>query len=126
MSSSSRSRTTASSATDSDSHFSSTVKRIYRDYEHREIPKEKIALLSERLTQIWTSLPSRLAQSEGYRVIDYLERLIVDQKIHDPFFILVVSTLAKNNHFFQSLLADQQRFQPLLTSKIGKAIYLMR
>ena len=81
-----------------------------------------MSLFSERLSQIWT----RSSQGEGYRVLDYLERLIIEQKINDHFFILITSTLATNVNFFQSLLNDQQRFQRLLTTNIGKPIYLMR
>lgn len=122
MSSSSRTRTPVSTANANDSLFFDTVKRIYRDYAHRQIPTEKISLFSERLSQIW----AKSSQSEGYRVIDYLERLIIEQKINDHFFILITSTLATNVNFFQSLLNDQQRFQRLLTTNIGKPIFLMR
>ena len=113
-----------------ESFFLNTIKRIYSEYESRKISTEKIPIISEKLYEIWMKpkIVSNVINrnNEGYQVIEYLEQLISDNKMNDNFFILIISTLAKNQNFYHSLLNDHQRFQQLLNLSIRKPVYLVK
>jgi hypothetical protein len=102
------------------------ITRIHHDYEHSDVSREKMSIFSEKLDRLWSNLPARLVNIEGYHVVDYLERLLIDEKIHDEFFILLTRTMATNVYFYHLLLSDHQRFHGLFTRTLGKPIYLMR
>jgi len=102
-----------------------TIKKIDFEYEHLEISTEKFQILSEKLYHIW--MKSEINRNiEGYYVIEYLEQLIIDNKMNDNFFILIINTLSKNENFYQSILNDHQRFKQLFNLSIRKAVYLIR
>lgn len=115
-----------SSRKENDSLLLNTIKKIYVEYEHLEISTEKFQMLSERLYQTWIRSPINNRNMEGYYVIEYLEQLIVENKMNDNFFILIINTLSKNEHFYQILLNNHQRFQQLFNLSIRKPVYLMR
>lgn len=115
---------------DSESPLLNSIKRIYNEYEYREISTEKIQLLSEKFYHLWMR-PQLLSSStnknnEGYLVVEYIEKMLSNERINDHFFILIVSTLAKYQNFYQSFLSDHQRFKKLFNSSIRKPVYLMK
>ncbi|CAF3472259.1 unnamed protein product [Rotaria sp. Silwood1] len=127
MSSSSR----ISSLVESESLLLNTIKRTYNEYEFREISLEKIQILSEKFYQIWMrpQIMSNIINrnNEGYLVVEYLEQLLLLQdKMNDNFFILIINTLIKNLNFYRSLLNDHKRFKQLFNLSIRKPVYLMR
>lgn len=110
--------------------FLNTIKRISYEYEHYENSTEKIQALSNKLYQIWMR-PQILSNiitrnKEGFYVVEYLEQLILDNKINDNFFIVIINTLGKDENFYQVFLTDHKRFKPLFNSSIRKPVYLMR
>jgi hypothetical protein len=60
------------------------ITRIHHDYEHSDVSREKMSIFSEKLDRLWSNLPARLVNIEGYHVVDYLERLLIDEKIQWP------------------------------------------
>lgn len=119
-----------SSRKENDSLLLDTVKKIYTEYEHLEISTEKCQMLGEKLFQTWMGpqiLSHRNNQNiEGYYVIEYLERLIIENKMNDNFFILIINTLSRNENFYQSLLNNHQRFKQLFNLPVRKVVCLMR
>jgi len=120
----------SSSRKENESLLLNSIKRLYIEYENLEISTEKIQILSEKLYQLWmrpqimSSLINR--NNEGYFVVDYLEQMIIDNKMNDSFFILLINVLTKNLNFYHSFLNDHQRFRPLFSLSIRKPVYLMR
>ena len=120
----------SSSRKESESLLLNSIKRLYTEYEHVEISTEKIQILSEKLYQIWmrpqimSSLMNR--NNEGYYIVDYLEQMILDNKMNDSFFILLIAVLIKNENFYHSFLNNHQRFKHLFNLSIRKPVYLMR
>ena len=110
------------------SGFLNAIQRTYLDMSVHSLTASQMESLSDRLYQLWMKPSNRSTVDEdGSLAIDYLERLMNEKKISDPFFILIISTLAKNHHFFQLLLTDQQRFQRLFSSSSGSiTIYMLR
>ncbi len=115
----------SSSRKENDLLLLNTIKKIYIEYEQLEISTEKFRILSDKLYQIWMR-PQIHRNNEGYYVVEYLEQMILENKMNDNFFILIINTLAKNENFYQVLLNDQKRFKQLFNSSIRKAVYLMR
>lgn len=107
-----------------------SIKRYYIENEHHEISIEKIQIFSEKFYQIWMK-PQIISNiinqnNEGYNIINYLEQIILNNKINDSFFILIINTLSKNENFYHLLLNNHQRFKQLFNSSIQKPVYLMR
>ncbi|CAF2533977.1 unnamed protein product [Rotaria sp. Silwood2] len=126
MSSSSR----ISTLVESESLLLNTIKRAYNEYEYREISLEKLQILSEKFYQIWMrpQIMSNIINrnNEGYLVVEYLEQLLLNDKMNDNFFILIINTLIKNQNFYHSFLNDHKRFKQLFNLSIRKPVYLMR
>ena len=104
-----------------------TIKKIYIEREHLENSSERFQILNEKLYQIWMK-PQILSNinQEGYSIVDYLEELILNNELHDDYFALIISTLAKNEHFYRAVLNDQKRLMKLFNSSTSKTIYLIR
>ncbi|CAF1614654.1 unnamed protein product [Adineta ricciae] len=113
-----------------DSSLLNTIKRIHTDFAQYENSSDKLHILREKLNQLWLrpQLVSNpvMRDYEGYRIIEYLEQFLADQTINEKFFILIISTLSKNEHFYQILLNDHTRFQPLFHTTSQTSVHLIR
>jgi hypothetical protein len=120
----------SSSRKESESFLLNSIKRLYTEYEHVEISTEQIQLLSEKLYQTWmrpqimSSVTNR--NNEGYDIVDYLEQMVINNKMHDSFCMLLIAVLTKNGIFYHSFLNNHQRFKQLFNLSVRKPIYLMR
>ncbi|CAF1149694.1 unnamed protein product [Rotaria sordida] len=130
MSSSSSSSSRISTLVENESLLLKTIKHIYNEYEYREISLENIQIFTEKFYQIWMrpQIISNIINrnKEGYLVIEYLEQLLLNDKMNDNFFILIINTLVKNENFYYSFLNDHKRFKQLFNLSIRKPVYLMR
>jgi hypothetical protein len=52
--------------------------------------------------------------------------MILDNKMNDSFFMLLIAVLIKNENFYHSFLNNHQRFKHLFNLSIRKPVYLMR
>lgn len=107
--------------------FLKSIEKLISDYNDENFSIEKISFHSEKLFQIWKNLPIETINNEGFRVVQYVEEILINQNQHnDKIFILILSTLAKNKEFFQLVLIDYKRFQRLFASSTIKPSCLMR
>ncbi|CAF3230153.1 unnamed protein product [Rotaria socialis] len=111
---------------ESESLFLTAIKRFSNEYEYREIPLEQMQMLNEKFYQLWMRPPQLDRNNDGYLAVEYLEKLLFDDKINDHFFILIINLLAKNQNFYHTLLNDHQRFKQLFNLSIRKPVYLTR
>lgn len=113
-----------------DSSLLNTIKRIHTDFVQYENSSDKLHILREKLNHMWLhpQLMSNPAMKdrEGYRIVEYLEQSLAEQTMNEKFFIFIIHTLSKNEHFYQLLLQDHTRFESLFYSTSHTSVHLMR
>lgn len=112
---------------ESDASPVSIAKRIAVECEQREVSPEKLRALTDKLFQLWTRSPvPSTRHREGYRIVEYLEQALSEKTMSERFLMLMVDMLGKNESFYQTLLNDHKRFQPLFSSNVRRSSDLMR